>query len=409
MPSDTPPVPATANPPALKTRRGVHVPALDGIRGLAILMVMLYHFYPQEQAVNPIDRVLSKITYEFGATGVFLFFVLSGHLITGILYDAKTGPHYFRNFYARRALRIFPLYYGFLFVLFCLVPLIHFPSDPNYRYLFDHQQWYWLYANNIYETITGRVPPLIGHFWSLAIEEQFYLVWPLVVLLLSRRSIMRCCAVMFAIAFVSRALVVFAGANPDVAPARFTPCELDALGTGAFLAMLARGSSSLERYRKSAMLTGMLSGGVLVGITISIPYLARHGPLLTASIYALFSIIFGSLLLFTLRSEAGGWNRRIFELPLLRSFGKYSYALYVFHWPLARLVLIPLEDRLVGAYPTLGNYLPILLLGAIVKIGLSFMIAYASWHLYEKHFLKLKRYFGEKAEDQGNAKLEVRS
>ncbi len=164
------------------------MPALDGVRGLAVLMVLLDHFVGDMlPPTNSVERVIVYVT-AYGAYGVDLFFVLSGFLITGILYDARDKTSYFRNFYMRRFLRIFPLYYGVLALLFFVAPLIPLLQGATLDYLVERQAWAWLYGVNIYTAIRGEwALSFINHFWSLSVEEQFYLFWPLVVYLLARR------------------------------------------------------------------------------------------------------------------------------------------------------------------------------------------------------------------------------
>src|SRR5438045_2849128 len=168
-------------------RQSAYVPELDGVRGLAILGVMALHFVGTIAPTNVLERALAKAA-GYGVWGVDLFFVLSGFLITGILYDSKASSRYLRDFYMRRALRIFPLYYGVLFVLFVLIPRDMLSRvDPQLGAARDLQVWVWPYLTNVYLGAgqTWSIP-YISHFWSLAIEEHFYLVWPFVILLLSR-------------------------------------------------------------------------------------------------------------------------------------------------------------------------------------------------------------------------------
>ena len=198
------------NPQIVRTQ--AHIPALDGLRGIAIILVMLFHLTYFLPGV-PLDVAFLRLT-NYGWTGVDLFFVLSGFLITGILLEAKGTPNYFKNFYARRALRIFPLYYGFVAFLIFVYPLAAAQFRAERDILVENRWWVLGYAVNWIVAWTGdfgRTPLGTGGFWSLAIEEQYYLMWPAVVLLLSRRVLFRVCIGIALFSVVVRFVMAFAG------------------------------------------------------------------------------------------------------------------------------------------------------------------------------------------------------
>jgi len=157
------------------------IPALDGVRGLAIVLVMFRHMSLKQMGQSPTAPLLDRVVHavaSFGWVGVDLFFVLSGFLITGILLDAKGKPGAFSRFWKRRALRIFPLYYAACAFLFFVLPHIgYFARDPATARLVHYQVWYWLYGVNVLEVLHGGLatPLNTAHFWSLSVEEQFYL------------------------------------------------------------------------------------------------------------------------------------------------------------------------------------------------------------------------------------------
>jgi peptidoglycan/LPS O-acetylase OafA/YrhL len=200
-----------------------------------------------------------------GPTASSCFFVLSGFLITGILYDTHNEPYYFRNFYMRRLLRIFPLYYGVLALVFFLAPLIPLLRGPTLDYLVDRQAWAWLYAVNIYIAKHGEWAfSYLDHFWSLAIEEHFYLFWPLVVFLLARRP--RALIAVSLVTSVGAMLARLIGSLMGLSwwtTYTLTPFRLDGLALGAFLAVAARQPGGLERLARALPLVVTVVGGLL--------------------------------------------------------------------------------------------------------------------------------------------------
>lgn len=364
---------SSADPIPVRPR---YVLALDGVRGLAILAVMAFHLY------SPAGSWTTRVT-AYGALGVNLFFALSGFLITGILLDAKGSVGYFKNFYARRALRIWPLYYATLFVLLLVIPAVHPVHDDKYLFSIQHQASLWLYLNNFYEAYIGRAIPLFGHFWSLAVEEQFYLVWPFLVLVLSRRSLQWLCVACIIESLLARFGLVDRGMDPAIA-LRITFCALDSLAVGAAIAVLRRDAVTLQRLRVPGLL-GFAAAALCTVAQFLSPRVERSafGFAISGTIW---SFAFGGVLIAALGAYGQRWTR-LFEIRSLRFLGKYSYGIYVFHWPIGR--------AFTGAFPTVAHThsVGVALMFAVVQMAAAVGVAFISWHLFEQRFLALKRFF----------------
>ncbi|HEX5760501.1 MAG TPA: acyltransferase [Thermoanaerobaculia bacterium] len=377
--------PEAPSPPA-----GAHLPALDGVRGVAILLVLLLHFTvyggPPPSALP--DRIFHELAAA-GWVGVDLFFVLSGFLITGILYDAKGSRRYFRNFYARRVLRIFPLYYGSLLIFLVLLPAL-FPEHAGLQSLRRDGPWYWAYLSNVLVAREGWPEfGALGHFWSLAVEEQFYLLWPVVVLLCSRRTLMVLCLTLVAASFALRVGLGLAGR--ETAAFVLTPARIDALAAGGLLALAARGPHGLRPLSRWARPAAAASAVALASLFVWRRGLPAEDFVVSTVGYTLLACLFAALVLLALTSPPQAALGRLFASSGLVFFGRYSYGLYVFHHPL--LFLKP-QALSYGALPTvLGSRLPGLLLFLLAATAVSAAAAFLSWHLYEKQFLKLKERF----------------
>lgn len=383
-------MPGTATPTApLRSR---HIPALDGVRGIAVLAVMALHFTILVPA-TPGERLLVA-GIGGGWAGVDLFFVLSGFLITGILLDARGGEGYFRTFYARRSLRIFPLYYAFLFVLFVIFPLLRSsgtePLGPRI--------WTLAYLHNFLMGFGGweAVPAHTTHLWSLAIEEQFYLVWPLVVLHTSRRTLFRICLAAVGIAWFTR-LFLHLALDGGAAGYALLPARMDPLALGGILALAVREEGWTKRM--SGWLRPVAwSGAVLLGATavISLLFTAERSPFPPLALHVqllgypgvdlLSTALVGSAVL-----PGRGPLRTLLTRPILTRLGKYSYAIYLLHMPLRDL----LRDHVfAGGLPRVaGSQIPVQLLLMVACVTLTYLVSLASWHVFEKHFLRLKDRF----------------
>jgi peptidoglycan/LPS O-acetylase OafA/YrhL len=371
-----------------KVARGERILVLDGVRGLAIALVMGVHFLGDATPVSGAERALVWLGNQ-GIVGVDLFFVLSGFLITGILYDSRESARYYSDFYMRRLLRIFPLYYGVLTLLFVGLPLLR-QMPAGLLESASHQAWLWLYGTNIYQSFRGDWAfPYVSHFWSLAIEEHFYLLWPLAVRAFSRRTLMRICFGCIGVSLILRCALTLFGAGM-IPVYVLTPCRLDALCTGALLALLARGPQGAVVLAAPARKTAMAA---TLGLLTVVLWHMRTKDLEWLSLPlrgTFFALAFGALVAILVTSR-GGPLLRLFESGPLCFLGKYSYGLYVFHGIIGFAFLeTQLQPRLTAVA---GSHLGAVLLQAVLGVSLSLMIAVASFELYEKRFLRLKRYF----------------
>jgi peptidoglycan/LPS O-acetylase OafA/YrhL len=364
-------------------------PVLDGVRGVAILLVLFYHVvdFSGLDKTTLIDQTLHSVG-SAAWLGVDLFFVLSGFLITGILYEAKRSPRYVTSFYGRRVLRIFPLYYGFLAFLLVVAPLILAPDVAgNLR---AKQGWYWAYLSNVEVALYGwSRPSYLGHFWSLAVEEQFYLIWPWIVLACDRRRLMLVCAGCFLIALTLRTAVPYA---MEPLPAYvLLPTRMDTLATGAFVALLMRGSEGREWLRRWAPVVLVVGVGWL-----GILFLARGGlntgdRIVQTLGYSVIAVSCGALIATAIEGTTFNWLRRALCAAPLLFFGKYSYGLYVVHQPI--MVALAEYGLQVDTIPRLhGSALPGVLVFGLASVGLCIAAALVTWHVWEAPFLRLKKY-----------------
>ncbi len=371
-----------ATAPIVSARR-VHLPALDGMRGLSILVVMSVHFAttPSDASVpSAAPPALDALAFAFG---IQMFFVLSGFLITGILLEAREKPRYFRNYYARRMLRTFPLYYGTLVVLFLL-----FPSWGHAVGGVSSPRWLWLHLSNW--EIAGRNQWSYGylsHFWSLAVEEQYYLLWPFLVLALRPRWLLAACVVLGVSSFALR-IVLTVGWTHLVGAYVMTPCELDPLCAGGALAILVR-KWPLARLRPFARAS--ILGAAAAFFLLGWHHHARTSRQQVVGRPLLSCFLFGGILLLAIGES--GLFRGFFSARPLTFFGKYSYGLYVLHFPLC-----PFFAR-VFPRGEIGRALGSASVGAAAAVLLSILgslvVAIASYELFEKRFLRLKALFPE--------------
>ncbi|MEI9981348.1 MAG: acyltransferase [Edaphobacter sp.] len=367
-------------------RKRSHIPALDGLRGLAVLMVFVYHYGGGMQSSIRAMRIFGAIN-KGGWTGVTLFFLLSGFLITGILWDSLGEPHWWRNFYARRTLRIFPLYFGTLLLVMAAAALVgafrQAASQIWIPALFLQNMPY------LIDQVDHIGSPLsLFHFWSLAVEEQFYLVWPFLLLLQkSQRSARRLCVTVFALSFVFRVLIV--KFNPHWQEyVEFLLSRGGELAVGCWLAICYRGPawSRLERlapYAAVAGLAGFTVSGI-VGGTFEL-----FSPLMVIAGLPSATVLFAALLVLSLRP---GLVQQVASWGWLRWTGGISYGIYVFH-----MLFVAQFSWIARHIFGEQNHTRFVMGEFIVAATGSVLAAWLSFHFFETPFLRLKRRFAPTA------------
>jgi peptidoglycan/LPS O-acetylase OafA/YrhL len=361
-----------------------HVPALDGIRGIAILTVLAAHFGGGRKFESPIMRMVGQLMAS-GWVGVDLFFVLSGFLITGILLKTASDPNYYRSFYGRRVLRIFPIYYLTLFVtLFASLAM----SQP-WRW---DQYSFFLFANNIavvFDDNLGAVGPglMLSAFWSLAVEEQFYLFWPYLLKAATRR---RTLVWLFSGAMAGALLLRIFAVNVGSPNAAYNLLfsRMDSLAAGGLLAQFLR--QGALRNIPARVPFGLLFLAILA--FLSIGYFERT---LAWNTNWMMTVGFDVT---ALGAFALIWSVLIPKSPTqwlcqtrpLRFFGKYSYGMYIYHQILQNQMM-----RYI--YPAMARLFHSQVLGAIgyffTAILLVTLVSVLSYELYEIKFLRLKGLF----------------
>jgi peptidoglycan/LPS O-acetylase OafA/YrhL len=363
------------------------IPGLDGLRAIAFLLVFALHT----------DYL------QMGWVGVSLFFVLSGFLITGILLDMKQGfssREYFLKFYGRRLLRIFPLYYFYLILIVLLTTwLISLPYRPRYMQIVLDQIWYAvLYVYDFFfGTAAFQKSHFLDHFWSLSVEEQFYIFWPLLILLVPERYLKKLFITFIILGPVFRLAMFFVHGSgvfrfladsPALAIYPLPFSHMDAFAFGAYISRFP-----IPRAKQQFLLllvilpaVGFASEYLATG---TIGALSAFGyPLHISNAYKFiwaYSLLdyFFAVIIYGVAKEA--WFTRFLEWHSLRYLGKISYGLYVYHYPIVWFS---------GRIADLGIEPPLLQpLTALIAISATILVASLSFHFLERPIINLKDRF----------------
>lgn len=348
---------------------GTYVKEFDGWRGLGIVFVVLAHYFPG----------------YFIGSWVFMemFFVMSGFLITGILLDSKGKRNYFKGFILRRVLRVFPLYYLTLILLFFLIP----NSWLDLEYHKEHQLWFWLYVENWLYAIDGwpKVKAL-SHFWSLSIEEQFYIMWPIVVFAFSRKGLIRFCIFLFFFSILFRNVgenLGFVIPFPYVA----TFGRMEGIVLGAIIAVLVRTNKSfIERY---TVTTTVVSGLLALVVFVFAGTMHMEKPAIYRFNYTLVDLFFAGMIVMTLCNKELIFFKKLLNIKIFKKLGVMSYCIYIFHHPILVIVQSNLLDYFITRTESEN-------LSKLLCVGLAFVVTipvvYVIHKKIEMPMWKLKRY-----------------
>lgn len=370
------------------TRR--RVPELDGLRGLAILLVLVRHYVWGEMEPSPGSAAAAlKAAIALSWSGVDLFFVLSGFLLTGVLLKNRGSPAYFRTFYVRRACRIVPPYYALVAVAFASTALMDrgLVAQAQFRHLLPLWSYLTFTQNVLMAGADNFGSQWLGVTWSLAIEEQFYLCLPLLVWLIAPPVFPYAAAALVLLApAVRMALFDFHPAHGFAAYV-LMPARADALLLGALLAWGWRSEGWRRNVAdsRSALYLSLLV--LLAGAAL----LTRHGWFATTEPivyvgYSWLAALYAVLMLLVLSAGAGplGW---IMRRAWLRGLGRVSYALYLVHVPISRI----LHAALLGDYPRLVDRRTALV--TVLSLLASLGLASASWVLMERRIIRFGHSF----------------
>ncbi len=349
-------------------------PEIETLRAIAVIMVMLAHFIPKSSPFH--------IPYMF--YGVDLFFTISGFLITYILLgqidtsERSTGS-LIKNFFIRRVLRLFPVYYAFIGFFFVLRNVF-----SVYIWTNEYNWYFFTYLQNMYYFNQGALNTSFSHLWSLGVEEQFYLVWPFLVIFIPKRHL----AKVF-ILFVVSSILLNIIYQPTVDAFRvLTVANLHTLGGGALLAYLLRYREQSKVYQflvKNRLILLVLSLAVFV-FALNYPGAIKEVQILLIELFLGFTTFMAVLI------SVHGWPSilgSVFKSRNLQHIGKVSYGIYLFH------MLIPVVlSVIIEKIPAIKFLLPEqTVLKALLLMVYSYGLATISYYLYEIHFLKLKSRF----------------
>jgi len=347
-----------------------YITQLDGVRAMAALMVMYFHFFEGNPLPGGTIYNFLQKTSIIGQTGVSLFFVLSGFLITRILISTKSSEHYFKNFYFRRILRILPLYYFFLLLFY----FVYKPIMYGYIPPFKDQSVYYFYLQNFFITFGSHTDGPM-HFWSLAVEEHFYFLWPFLVFVTDIKHLVRWILGLICLSVVMRVILIYY--HHEVFYLTFT--RLDEICFGALLAVLVMQKNKLLTLLKGKYFYILVLSYLLLLLGAWWVTSGKANSFMQVIKFLFYGIFYFLFIGYTINNE--NHITAIFKNRVLVYLGKISYGLYVYH---------PVCFHIANKYLKSSNGI----VNFFTNFSLTILVAVISYHFFEVRFLKLKRYFG---------------
>jgi peptidoglycan/LPS O-acetylase OafA/YrhL len=356
-----------------------HILQLDGLRGLAILLVLSFHYFV------PLSGIFS-----LGWSGVDLFFVLSGFLITMRLLDTIDSRDYFSHFYRNRILRIFPLYYLTLILFFLAIyTLVKEEHLHNIAFYKLHWLSFFVFTQNWSLIFYGHpVDTYITHFWSLAVEEQFYILWPFVLYFIRDRK------KLFRIMLLALPLIIIVRSGIYIRHPEFnmhrhyyinTFCRMDSFIIGAIMCFIYRSEINVSNktiYYLFYLFLLLLCAGIAISGNA---FFANY--FFSTIGYTILAVLYACLLYISI--QTGNFFSAFFEIPFLRFCGKISYGIYIFHWPVRLIFGFKIYNWAIVHLPFSSSLTEFFSLALCVL--LTFIVSIISFYYFESYFLRLKK------------------
>lgn len=353
-----------------------YYPALDGLRGIGCLLIVVYHNFP----------FLHSYLF-FSWLAMDIFFVLSGFLITDILLNSFGERNYLKNFYVRRILRVFPLYYTSLILFLFIIPKL-FTLPIRIDYFIANQIYFWTFTQN-WLLIFHPVPSqsYLNHLWSMGVEEQFYLLWPLVFALIKKPKILLGMLILLLLSFITLRFWLWTQHIPKMPYYGFYMfTRIDGICIGCMVALLQKINVKFLT-KNTALIVFAFAGinflfyAVNLRFNDSFPYLALVG-------FSTFSMMFG-LLVHDIVNRTTKLVTTIFDVNVLKFLGRISYGTYIFHWPMYLLLNPYIIKWAEGSI----NFVSPQLFSSVIITILAYVTGFLSYRYFELRFLRLKKYF----------------